>query len=216
MILEPKQTTIAYRCPACGKSVISVTGVFALTGDMIKLKCDCGGSELVIKNIGDGKIRLTVPCLFCSTPHNFVVSKKMLFNREVFTFPCAYSGVDICFSGSKGAVLKAIEESDKALSELIDDTELSKIFEENGENENSYNDEHMRDMILFVLGDLCEEKKIKCACSDGGDFLVENEIGKVKISCKNCGCSREFFCEESIDTRALLDADSLELFYEKK
>lgn len=215
MILEPKQTTIAYRCPACGKSVISVTGVFALTGDMIKLKCDCGGSELVIKNIGDGKIRLTVPCLFCPTPHNFVVSKKMLFNREVFTFPCAYSGVDICFSGSKGAVLKAIEESDKALSELIDDTELAKIFEENGENENSYNDEHIRDMILFVLGDLCEEKKIKCACSDGGDFLVENEIGKVKISCKKCGCSREFFCEESIDTRALLDADSLELFFEK-
>ena len=70
-------------------------------------------------------------------------------------------------------------------------------------------------MILFVLGDLCEEKKIKCACSDGGDFLVENEIGKVKISCKKCGCSREFFCEESIDTRALLDADSLELFFEK-
>ncbi|MGN1095214.1 MAG: hypothetical protein ACI4QR_02375, partial [Eubacteriales bacterium] len=118
MILEPKQTTIAYRCPACGSSVISVTGVFALSGDMIKLKCSCGGSELTIKNTADGKVRLTVPCLFCSNPHSFVVSKNILFGREIFMFPCAYSGIDVCFSGSKGAVMKALEESDKEISSI--------------------------------------------------------------------------------------------------
>ena len=55
MALRPRDTTVSYRCPACGKSVVSVTGVFALTGDMIKLKCTCGESELLIKQEGEGK-----------------------------------------------------------------------------------------------------------------------------------------------------------------
>lgn len=212
MILQPKESTLAYRCPACGKSVVSVTGVFALTGDMIKLKCGCGNSELLIKNEGEDKLRLIVPCLFCPTPHQYVVSKKLLLNREIFAFPCNYSGVDVCFSGSKGAVLKAVEESDKRLSELIDDTELAQIYEQNqSDEENLYNDEHVRDMILFVLGDLCEEGKIFCDCSDGGDFLVENEIGKVRIMCKKCGKRREFFCSENMETRALFDATHIKL-----
>jgi hypothetical protein len=212
MILQPKESTLAYRCPACGKSVVSVTGVFALTGDMIKLKCGCGNSELLIKSEGEDKMRLIVPCLFCPTPHQYVISKKLLLNREIFAFPCNYAGVDICFSGSKGAVLKAVEESDKRLSEIIDDTELAHIYEQNqSDEENLYNDEHVRDMILFVLGDLCEEGKIFCDCSDGGDFLVENEIGKVRIMCKKCGKRREFFCSENMETRALFDATHIKL-----
>ena len=212
MILTPKETTIAYRCPACGKSVVSVTGVFALTGDMIKLKCGCGESELLIKNEGEDKVRLIVPCLFCPNPHQYVISKSLLMNREIFAFPCNYSGIDIGFSGSKGAVLKAVEESDKRLAELIDDTELAEIYEQNrGEEENLYNDEHVRDMILFVLGDLCEEGKIECDCKDGGDFLVDNEIGKVRIMCKKCGKRREYFCTENMETRDLFDAVKIKL-----
>ncbi len=210
MILQPKETTVAYRCPSCGKSIVSVTGVFALSGDMIKLKCDCGESELIIKNIGDGKVRITVPCLFCPKPHSFNVSKKILFGRELFAFPCAYSGIDICFCGTKGAVLKGLQDSDKAIAELIDDTELAGIYEQNSER-GDYNDEHIRDLILFTLGDLFEEKKIFCHCGTDGDFLVENDIGKVNISCKKCGASRMFECCENLDTRALLDAEKLEL-----
>ena len=216
MILKPQETVIAYRCPACGKSVISVTGVFALSGDMIKLKCGCGGSELNIKSAGEDKVRITVPCLFCPNPHQFVVSKQLLCEREVFAFPCTYSGADICFSGSKGAVLKALEESDEEIAELIDDTELAKIYEQNSADEDRrYSDEHIRDMILFVLGDLCEEKKIICDCGEGeGDFLVENDAGNVRISCKKCGCAREFSCMESLETRTLFDAAELKLLKE--
>lgn len=215
-MLKPQETTIAYRCPACGKSVISVTGVFALSGDMIKLKCGCGGSELLIKKESEEKVRLIVPCLFCSKPHQYVVSRELLCSRETLAFPCKYAGVDICFSGSKGEILKALEESDKQISELVDETELAHIFEENSsEEECLYNDEHVRDMILFVLGDLCEEKKIDCDCGMGnGDYLVENDIGKVRISCKKCGCAREYFCAENMDTRALFDAVSLKLIKE--
>ena len=189
MILEPKDTTIAYRCPECGTTVISVVGALALSGDIIKLKCDCGGSELILENTNDGKIRLTVPCVFCPSPHRYLVSRKLLTTRELFTFPCAYAGIDILFIGSKGAVLKAIEQSDKELDELIDETEMSGIHDGN-ESDNLYGDEHVRDMIMFTLGDLVEEGNILCGCPDGGDFLVEQKRDSVLISCKKCGGCR--------------------------
>ena len=46
MILEPKNIDIAYRCDECGGTVRTVVGALALSGDMLKLKCDCGGSEI--------------------------------------------------------------------------------------------------------------------------------------------------------------------------
>ena len=215
-MLKPQETIIAYRCPACGKTVVSVTGVFALSGDMIKLKCGCGASELTIKNEDAGKVRISVPCLFCARPHSYVVSRDVILGREAFAFTCKYAGADICFSGAKGAVLKALEESNEEIASLIDDTELAHIDEGNEtEEEHLYNDEHVRDMILFVLGDLCEEGKIECDCGMGkGDFLVENDIGTVRISCKKCGCERTFFCRECMETQTLFDAAQIRLVKE--
>ena len=71
MIINPKETTVAYRCPACGAGVMSAVGIFALSAEMIKLKCTCGKSELKIIYNRDGTVRLTVPCLLCAQPHTF-------------------------------------------------------------------------------------------------------------------------------------------------
>ena len=58
MVLDKKETTVAYRCPQCGSWVASIVGVFSLTADMLRLKCPCGESELTIVNTNDKKIRL--------------------------------------------------------------------------------------------------------------------------------------------------------------
>ena len=211
MILQPKDTTVAYRCPVCGVTVFSVVGALALSGDMIKLKCTCGCSELVMQKADEEKLRLTVPCIFCPTPHHYLVSRKLLMTRELFTFPCAYAGIDILFVGSKGAVLKAVELSDNELHSIIDETELSGVHDAN-EGDNLYGDEHIRDMILFVLGDMVEENAIHCDCEDGGDFLVEQTRDTVTISCKKCGCKKEISCAgTSIEAQALFDAARLYL-----
>ena len=211
MILQPKDTTVAYRCPECGSTIFSVVGALALSGDIIKLKCTCGCSELVITNAENDKLRITVPCIFCSSPHQYVVSRKLLTSRELFTFPCAYAGVDILFVGAKGEVMKAVEVSDKELSTMIDDTELAGVHEANAGDE-LFVDEHMRDMVLFVLGDLAEEKRIHCDCEDEGDFLVETTADGIRISCKKCGCKKDISCAgTSIEAQALFDAARLYL-----
>ena len=213
MILQPKDTTVAYRCPVCGVTVFSVVGALALSGDMIKLKCTCGCSELVMQKADEEKLRLTVPCIFCPTPHHYLVSRKLLMTRELFTFPCAYAGIDILFVGSKGAVLKAVELSDNELHSIIDETELSGVHDAN-EGDNLYGDEHIRDMILFVLGDLAEDRKTetkkamdKYVCITCG-WVYDPEEGDPEggiapgtafedipedWTCPACGVGKEFF-----------------------
>ena len=44
MVLKPKESIVSYRCPKCGTTVMSMVGTFALSGDLIKLKCSCGES----------------------------------------------------------------------------------------------------------------------------------------------------------------------------
>ena len=66
MVLDSKQTTVAYRCPHCGMGVMSAVNLFALSADMVKLKCTCGKSEMtVVMSKTDSKVRMTVPCLVC-------------------------------------------------------------------------------------------------------------------------------------------------------
>ena len=87
MILEPKKTTVAYRCPECGAGVLSVVDIFALSANRVKLKCDCGKSEMDVVIQSDDKIRLTVPCIFCRKPHVFTVNKQIFYGRDLFVLP---------------------------------------------------------------------------------------------------------------------------------
>ena len=117
MILNQKQTTVAYRCSQCGAGVLSVLGLFNITADMIKLKCDCGGSEMSLVYTKDSKVRFTVPCLFCPTPHNFTVNSTMFFEKDLFVIPCPYTDINICFLGN---IDKVRTELDRTELELID------------------------------------------------------------------------------------------------
>ena len=90
MVLNSKQTTVAYRCPHCGAGVMSIVDPFALSADMVKLKCDCGKSEMSVVYSNDGKVRLTVPCIFCPNPHSFVVNSSVFFGKELFVGALLY------------------------------------------------------------------------------------------------------------------------------
>ena len=127
MVITPKNTHIAYRCPECGTAVIGFVGKFALSADMLRLKCECGGSHLDINITNDKKIRLSVPCIFCRTNHNFVVSESIFFGRDIFLLNCPYSNMDICFIGGKENLDKELERSGGELERLLADLEAESI-----------------------------------------------------------------------------------------
>ncbi len=210
MVLERKETTVAYRCPHCGALVTSMVGAFSLSADMLKLKCPCGESELQIVYTRDRKIRLTVPCFTCPNPHIYTVSSQVFFSGELFRIPCALSGLDICFAGKKNDVMAAVEQSDEELRELLGDAGIDELLRSRGEE--FLSDPQVLEIITYVVQDLCEEGKVHCRCEEGcGDFLIEIGDVSVTVTCKKCGAMAVIPADSLSRAQDFLGAESLEL-----
>lgn len=208
MILDKKEATVAYRCPSCGAGVMSIVGAFSLSADMIRMRCSCGGSEMTVQYRSDRRVRLTVPCLFCPTPHSYTVSDEVFFGRELTSLSCTYTGVDVCFVGGKGAVTAALERSERELLEMLGDTdpeELERV------RRKTLTDPQVYDIVNFVVRDMQEEGKIHCFCKDGGDYRVMIEDEAIRVICAKCGAMAEFPADSVLSAHQFLDADSLNL-----
>ncbi len=212
MVLNAKQTTVAYRCPHCGAGVMSAVGVFSLTAEMFKLKCDCGKSEMTVVYSNDGKIRLTVPCLFCPTPHSFVLNSSVFFDKELFVLPCPYSDMNIAVMGELNNVKAELARGELELLELLEEHGIDSL-EVFHAKEDIFTDPQIFDIIMFVINELDAEGKIYCRCeSEGeGDFEVEVLEEGIKVSCKKCGASRVIPTDTLLGANAFLNADSLYL-----
>ena len=126
MVIDQKQTTVAYRCPECGSGVISLVALFALSGDMVKLKCTCGKSEMTIVSSQDEKIRLTVPCMVCATPHIFTVNASLFYGKDIFSLSCPYaSEFPLAFFGEMNLVKAELARSELELMDLMEQWEAA-------------------------------------------------------------------------------------------
>lgn len=210
MVLNSKQTTVAYRCPKCGAGVMSVVGLFNLCADMVRLKCDCGQSEMTMVYTKDSKVHFTVPCMFCPNPHRFTLNSSVFFEKEFFALPCPYSGMNIVLMG----------ESDRVKAELAKgELELLKAFEEAGisgmgeQGKIELTDPEVLDIITYIVKELDEEGKIECRCQNQGegDYELEFLPDGIKLSCKKCNASVLLPTNSLIDAYELLGADKLVL-----
>ena len=214
MILEPKKTTVAYRCPHCGSGVISAVSPFAVGADMVKLKCECGKSEMSIVFAKDGKVRLTVPCLRCPKPHNYTVNNSLFFGKEIFLLPCPYSDVNICFIGDMNRVKAELSKTELELLDMLEKSGIEGGFEalHAADEAEILPDPQIYDIIMFVIKDLEEEGKIYCRCENGeGEYEAEILDYGIKVSCKKCGASQTIPTDSLLAANAFLNADSLHL-----
>ncbi len=209
MILRPDQAAIAYRCPECGGFVHSIVGVFSLTGELIRLKCGCGKSELSMRNIGD-RIQLNIPCFICEKEHIYTVSRSALFSSNVFSFSCTFTGVDICFVGSEVGVESSIKTADRELEQLMRENEIDDFFSRDERYEESV-DYTAVTAAVSVIKELAADGKIHCGCTERanrrkkpaddllsqagsyenscfGDFMLKDEDGRLVLKCMSCGC----------------------------
>ena len=185
MLIQPKNTTIAYRCPNCGGAVKSMVGVFALSGDMIKLKCPKFDSEMKMTYNSDGKLRLSVPCFVCADNHEFILSKETVLNRPLTMLACPYSGMDICFIGEKESVEKELDRAEKELYDLLEENDALDYFD--GEDDDEINapiapDLSMLPMISTVVKELLADGKIYCNCTvKQGDTLSKGDVNNMLL-----------------------------------
>lgn len=208
MVLAKKETTVAYKCPHCGTLVMSLVGAFALSADMIKLKCPCGGSELTAIYTKDKKVRLTVPCIACPTPHSYNVSSQVFFGGDLFRIPCALSGIDICYCGKQDEVTAAAEATENMLRTLLGDAAMETLAGARGEEYIS--DPQVREIVTYVVQDLCEDGGVHCNCEDGQpDVMIEVGDVTVTVTCKKCGAAAVLPAQSLTQAEDFLGAEEL-------
>ena len=215
MVLDEKHTYVSYRCPHCGQAVLGFVGNFALSADMLKLKCPCKKSEMVMTYTQDKKVRLTVPCVFCPNPHQFVVSQSLFFGRELFLLNCPYANMDICFIGAEDKVSAALENNAKELNELyatLGGTPTEPKEEPEAEPEiapeEALPDAQVYDIVRFLVKELEQDGAIDCPCHGGSyDFAFTRD--GVCIYCTECGAYHEFPVSSVASAEAFLKCDEL-------
>ncbi len=214
MVLNTKQTTVAYRCPHCGAAVLSAVNIFALSADMVKLKCTCGKSEMTVVSGKDGKIRLTVPCLVCPKPHHFLLNESLFFSKELFTMPCPYvSDLTVAAIGESNTVKAEMARSELELLDLMEKNGISTL-EALHNTEDTLPDPQILDIVMFVIHDLDAEGKIYCNCppdEEGRDYDAEILEDGVRVTCKRCAASRLIPTDSHLSAHAFLNADALHL-----
>lgn len=184
MILEPKSTSIAYRCPSCGSGIMSAVGVFNLSADRVRLKCtnpDCksvkkteesdsprDNSALDITLASDGSVRLSVPCIFCGKPHIFNVNPNLFYGKDIFMLPCPYSGINICFMGEQNHVKAELARNELELLDMLEENGIEN-FRDLDADEAALPDPQIMEIVTFVIHDLDAEGKIYCRCHPEGE-----------------------------------------------
>ena len=213
MVLESKQTTLAYRCPHCGAGAMSAVSLFHLKGSMIRLKCDCGKSAMEVLPAKDGKVHLTVPCIICPNPHHFTVSEKIFFGKELFSLPCPYSDINICVMGEVNHVKAELSRTELQLLDLMEKNGITDFEALHKEAEQTVTDPQVLEIVLFVIRDLDEEGKIRCRCGEGEEREYDAEILQegVRVTCKKCGATKLLPTDSLLDAHEFLNCDSLEL-----
>lgn len=193
--------------------------IFTLSAPMIKLKCECGGSEMTMLKESDGKIRLTVPCIVCPKPHSFLLSQNVFFGKDEFFLQCPYSDLNVGFLGEIEHVKANLARGEYELLKLMEENGISDLSAFSRANEEDFDealDSEQTQSVLFVLSELEAENKIFCRCEhtnavDEEKYGYEVQSNGVLVKCRDCGAQRLIPTDNSLNTYAFLDADALYL-----
>lgn len=214
MIVTPRQRQIAYRCPKCGNAVFGLIGRFALKANLLRLKCGCDKSSMLdISSTSDGKIRLSVPCLFCKQNHSYVVSESIFFDRDRFFLNCPYTGMDISFIGDEEAVVEELNRTQRELEKLLADLEAEELADIQPQDMNEDEilpDPAVYDTVRFIVKDLEAEGKVDCPCHEGPYELRFCDEG-VQVYCERCGATYTFHASSPSVTEEYMSLRSITL-----
>ncbi len=204
---------LAYRCSHCGQTVLSMDGIFSLSGDLLKLKCDCGQSELTLTYQKDGKIRLEVPCLFCPRPHIYHLAADFLADKTYFDLTCPYSGLQVCMIGTKERVIASAKEADSSLQALLEEAGVSDFRALRQEDNDDERDPQVDTIVHLTVENLWEEGHIQCNCADADNQEIHYEFlaDSLLVYCKGCGATRMYPVSNLTTAMAFMDTAHIDL-----
>lgn len=200
-MLISTQTTLALRCPSCGKMDLYALSRFACAGGAnSKVMCECGTCLLSYCQKGRNVVRLQVECLMCETKHVYSYKNGELWNGSVITIKCENTGMEIGFLGPKDLVMMSVRQADRSLREMADELGYDKYF---------INTDIMY-QVLEILRKMAGDGRMSCGCG-GSQLEVEVYPDRVELSCSACDAVGIVFAETVKDLQWVHTMESVQL-----
>lgn len=192
------KTILASRCPHCGAIIAEEISINEISSNEKQIKCKiCAKSSMSVslqpsrsEFSKEHMIKLSVPCLVCSHPHPFTISREMLL-KDLFVLQCSYSGLDICFIGKETEVDNALRASAQQLKEIFE-------TEEKEQTNQNFLDANIMQEVMYSVEELAITNRISCKCGEP-NLAIVIDYDKVHLSCKDCGCKKTLYASENQD-----------------
>lgn len=177
MVTQLSQS-VAYICPTCSLVSGKPLSVFNFSGSTpIKLSCGSKSCNEEIAQIteSNNKYNITIDCAFCGYTHSFAISKSSFWVKDIFSFSCPITDMNIFYLGNSDEIEKHIKEQEQELTKLSEEfaaeVGISIFFD-----------------LLSEINDLLEENLIRCECGSDEITIDVNEDG-ILLCCDECGIS---------------------------
>ncbi|MFZ7104880.1 MAG: hypothetical protein ACOWWO_19760 [Peptococcaceae bacterium] len=182
-------TTVALRCPICGKMDFYALSRFSMTGSSkAEINCECGTSLLTMGRNKGKTYWLKVECSMCEDSHIYTFNIKELWNDAVLTLICEETGVEIGFLGPREEVRRNVQNMDKSVQEMAEELGYGEYF----------NNPEIMYKVLEHLHLVADTGNLYCGC---GNYNLEVEVypDRMELHCNDCGAVGIVFAESFKD-----------------
>lgn len=188
-MLISTQTTLALRCPSCGKMDFYALSRFSVgRGRSARILCECGTCLVNItaqtRQVGRKSLCLQVECIMCEKKHIINCRTADLWSKKVITLTCENTGVEMGFVGPRELVVNCVKRVNRSIRDMAEEMGCDKYF---------LNPEIMY-QVLDLLRQMSEESLVSCGCGSG-HLEVEVFPDRVELNCPYCSAVGVVFAE---------------------
>lgn len=194
-------SSVATRCPLCGKWSLHRVNLFALAKDRpSEIRCECGCQKLAMGRGEKGRFWLEVPCLSCESRHSFEFTLEEFCSKDLKTLLCGSNDVEVGFMGSERQVRRGIRRKEAEACEGREEAGLGEYFEE----------PDVMYGVLEKLHGLAKGGNLKCPC---GSAQIEVDIypDRLELKCARCSRSAVVQARTMRDLQVVRSLTSLEM-----
>jgi len=194
-------TTVALRCPVCGKMDYYALSRFSMSGmERVSINCECGANLLTMGRNKGKTYWLQVECSMCEDTHFYAYNYKELWSNNLLTLVCGETGVEIGFLGSREQVRKNVQNMDKSVQEMAEELGYGEYF----------NNPEIMYKVLEHLHSIADEGKLYCSCGNQ-NLDVEVYPDRMELHCNDCEASGIVFAESFKDWETIRHMEEIVL-----
>ena len=192
-MLIDTSVTIAYKCASCGSFEFFNISLFTfLYKKESTFCCRCRKSSITIMQEAKNGYLIKTPCIGCGSDHIYMLGKKDILLKELNTFNCPETGVQLCFLGKDGSVRKKVDSLEEEFDELMDMFGYESYFK---------NTQVMFDSLNRVH-DIAEQGNLFCECGSVQiDLVLLSD--RILLKCGKCNAGRIIYAATNEDLKEL-------------